>query len=92
MNITSQNQTDFLKFPCDFPIKVMGPNNENFELALLTIVRKHYPNLSEQSLTYRPSRNNKHVSITLTVHAENKGQLDAFYEELSDCKHILMAL
>jgi uncharacterized protein len=81
-----------LKFPCDFPIKIVGVANDEFEISVLTIFRQHFPDLSETAISARHSRDNKYLSLTVTVHAHSKEQLDKLYQDLTACEQVLMAL
>jgi uncharacterized protein len=40
----------------------------------------------------RPSKNGNFVSVTATINAQSKAQLDAIYRELSADPQVLMAL
>ena len=85
-------QETLFEFPCEFPIKVMGKSHVDFEITVMTIVSKHVPDISEGALKTRPSSNGKFVSITITIQAESKDQLDNIYRELSGHELVLMAL
>ncbi|MDB6096101.1 MAG: transcriptional regulator [Francisellaceae bacterium] len=80
------------EFPCDFPIKIMGLNNAEFEAIAIQIVFKHFPKISENAIHSRPSKNLKYLSITASVFAQNKQELDAVYLELTQHPLILMVL
>lgn len=86
-----ENENQILKFPCLFPLKVMGLNNEAFSSAAMAIFRKHLgpDRLSSSS---RTSSGEKYLSITVTFMAENRTQLDAIYEELNAHELVLMTL
>ncbi len=89
--------TDFsdespLKFPCEFPVKAMGLSGIDFEEHVLDIFRRHVPDLDETLISKRDSQAGKYVSITVTVQAKNRQQLDAIYQELTDSKQVVMAL
>ncbi len=86
------NEESPLKFPCEFPIKVVGEHCDEFEIAVLTIVRKHIPELAENSITTRMSKKGKYLAITVTVLAQSKAQLDAIYQDLSAHELVMMAL
>ena len=90
MNVTPDNLG--LSFPCLFDIKIMGRHDEAFEVAVLSIVRRHFPELRENAITTKTSKNNKYLSITVEVFAENKAQLDALYQELTAHETVLYAL
>ncbi len=81
-----------LEFPCRFPIKVMGKNDREFDFLVLEIVRRHVPELNEQAVTTRPSKDANFLSVTVTIQATSKDQLDAIYRDLSSHPQVLMAL
>ena len=79
-------------FPCTFPIKAMGRSAGDFESLIVDIVRRHVPDLDASTITRRESRGGKWVSITLSVEAESKDQIDAIYRELSAHERVVWAL
>jgi len=81
-----------LEFPCDFPVKVFGESTGTFEQAVLEVFRRHVPGLDESRIRRRPSRHGRYVSITVTLRAESRRQLDDLYRELSAHQRVLMAL
>ncbi len=81
-----------LEFPCDFPIKAMGHADTDFDLLVVELVRKHAPDLSEGAVKTRPSKAGTYVSVTVTVTATSKAQLDAIYLELTAHERVVMAL
>lgn len=88
----NQPTESVLQFPCDFPIKAMGRGTDGFELMVVELVRRHAPDLRENAVAVRPSRNGRYLSVTVTVRATSQEQLDAIYRELSSCEAVLMAL
>ena len=85
-------QDSLLEFPCDFPIKVMGFAEENFDSLIVEIVRRHAPDLGEGAVSSRHSKEGKYVSVTVTVNAQSKEQLDNIYLELTGHEKVIMAL
>lgn len=85
-------QQALLTFPCQFPIKVMGRSGDEFEFAVVQILRKHLPQLAEGAIRRRDSRQNNYAALTIVVEAQSREQLDAIYCDLSACEHVLMAL
>jgi putative lipoic acid-binding regulatory protein len=81
-----------LKFPCDFPIKVMGKAEPGFEAMVVELISRHAPGIMETAINSRSSRGGKWVSITVTLRAESKAQLDAIYLDLSANEKVVMAL
>lgn len=81
-----------LKFPCEFPIKVMGKTGINFEGKVVAIIRKHVPDLGEGAIKSRFSKDGNYQSITITINAQSKAQLDAIYQDLKKEKEVLVSL
>jgi len=86
-----QNES-LIKFPCDFTIKVFGLGTDEFEAAVLMIIHKHAPNLSDRAVHSRPSENGKYRALTINIHVESKEQLDRIYQDLSSSPHVIMAI
>jgi len=81
-----------LKFPCVFPIKVIGYCDSGFEAIALAIVRRHVPAFSTEAMRTVASRKGRYLSVTFTIEADSREQLDNLYRELSACEHMLMVL
>jgi uncharacterized protein len=79
-----------LKFPCDLPIKVFGRNEPEFRNAILKIVEQHYG--KAYTVAEQQSRQAAYVSLTITVRAESRAQVDAVYRDLVAHELVLMAL
>ncbi len=87
----SENGT-LLKFPCDFPLKVMGKNEPDFANNILALVMRHAPDFDGKTMQMRPSSAGKYLSLTCTIRATSKQQLDDLYIELTAHPQVLMAL
>ena len=74
---------ELLDFPCDFPIKIMGAAHEGFAQAVCDIVKKRAPDFDAATTEMRPSKGGNYLSLTCTVRATSKAQLDALYRELT---------
>lgn len=81
-----------LTYPCDFPIKVMGRREAGFAQSVMEIVLKHAPDFQPATMEMRPSRQGKYISLTVTVQAQSREQLDALYRELCDHPAVVMVL
>ena len=88
----SKPAESLLKFPCRFPIKAMGRAEPGFDSLVVEIVRRHAPYLGEGAVVSRPSKAGNWVSVTVTIEASSKAQLDAIYQALSDHDKVVMAL
>lgn len=72
-----------LEFPCDFPLKIMGKADDSLAQVVLDIVTLHAPDFDAASMEMRASSGGNYVSLTCTVVARSKPQLDALYTDLS---------
>ena len=74
---------DLLTFPCEFPIKIMGPAELGFADTIGALVRQHCPDFDPATLVQRPSRAGNFLGLTATIQAISREQLDALYRALS---------
>ena len=81
-----------LEFPCDFPIKMMGRDTPEFRATVRELVEKHTGPLTDDAIQSSLSRNGRFVSVTITVAAESREQLDNIYREVTAHEDVLMAL
>ena len=75
-----------------FPIKAMGRREDGFAQAVLEIILKHAPDFDAKTIEMRPSKNGNFLSVTATVNAQSKAQLDDIYRALTSHPLVLMAL
>jgi len=76
-------QETLLEFPCDFPLKIMGATRDDFAQTIVAVVLKHAPDFDPAGVAMRPSKAGNYLSLTCTIRATSKAQLDALYRELS---------
>ena len=88
----NMTEESLLSFPCDIPVKIFGRNDANFREAVLTIVRSHFSDFTQDDTVERPSRGSKYVSLTVTVRAQSREQIDAAYQALSAEDRVMMVL
>jgi putative lipoic acid-binding regulatory protein len=72
-----------LEFPCDFPLKIMGERADDFAQTVVGIVLRHAPGFRAETVEMRASSGGKYLSVTCTVWAESREQLDDLYRELT---------
>ena len=81
-----------LTFPTAFPIKIMGRTQDGFAQAMSDIVRKHAPDFDPSTLEMRASKEGNWLSVTATVNATSREQLDNLYRELTSHPMVKMVL
>jgi putative lipoic acid-binding regulatory protein len=92
MSEDKPEQEQLLQFPCSFPIKVMGRDENAFKDTVVQMVQKHTGSVSESDIRVSPSRKGNFVSVTITINAESQKQLDDIYGDLSACDDVLFSL
>lgn len=85
-------EPSLIEYPCDFPIKIMGRTEPGFAQAIIELVTRHAPELDSRNVEMRLSRKNRYLSITCTIRATSREQLDELYRELCDHPAVLMVL
>jgi len=81
-----------IEYPTDFPIKVMGRREPRLVQTIVEIVRHHAPDFDPATVEMRTSKKNSYLSVTCTVRATSREQLDALYQELCDHPMVVMVL
>ena len=86
------NDESVMEFPCSFPIKLMGRETDEFRQTVRELVEKHTGPLDEDAIQSSLSRNGRFVSVTITVIAESREQLDIIYRDATAHDDVIMAL
>ena len=81
-----------LAYPTAFPLKILGRREGGFAKAVIEIVLRHAPDFAPETIETRPSREGRYISLTATVNATSREQLDALYQELCDHPAVVMVL
>ena len=79
-----------IEYPSDFPLKIFGAQHAELAQSVLEVVMRHAPDYDAASMEMRASRTAKYISLTCTIRATSRAQLDALYREL--CAHPLVKM
>jgi uncharacterized protein len=79
-----------LVFPTDFPIKIVGRRVDDFAQIITAVVLAHAPDFDPATLEMRVSSGGTWLSLTATIHATSRAQLDDLYRALTS--HALVKL
>ena len=88
----SEQEPPKIEFPCDYPIKVMGHQTSEFRGIVLEVMRKHAGEINESQVTERASAKGTFVSITVTIIATGKDQIEIIFEDLKATGAVKMVL
>ena len=84
--------TDPMQFPMDFPVKIMGLAVDGFADEIVALVLAHAPDYDPATTEMRASKTGKYVSLTTTIRATSRTQLDALYRALTAHPMVKVAL
>ena len=71
---------------------ISGRREDGYAQAITEIVLRHAPDFHPQTLEMRSSKNARYLSLTVTINARSREQLDALYSELSKHPMVMMVL
>ena len=83
---------DLLEFPCRYEIKAMGRCDALFETRVHDIVGRHLDGVPIIHTVTRESSGGRYLSVTCTIEAISREQLDSIYLDLHSEVDILVTL
>jgi uncharacterized protein len=83
---------ELLKFPVDYPIKVVGRRSEMKRADIDAVVRAHVPDLTDSQIKERESKEQHFLSITYTINATSREQVVALANALQAVPGVLMLI
>ncbi len=78
-----ERNKDLIEYPCDFPLKIMGATHDDFLSTVTKIVSAHDPDFDASTIETRHSSNGNYLSVTATIRATSREQLDNVYMALT---------
>lgn len=88
----TEPQESLIEYPSDFPIKIMGPAHDEFIATMVELVLQHDAEFHPGKMETRPSSGGNYLSLTVTVRATSREQLDNLYRALSSHPMVKFAL
>ncbi len=85
-------KASLIEYPCDFPIKVIGARGDGFAEAMAQVARQFDPGFNPATIEMRPSKAGNYLSVTLTIRATSREQLDNLYRALTSHPMVKVAL
>ena len=85
ISIVTNIKEDIFNFPCEYPIKVFGENQSDFEKTVCNIVEAHTGKLHANQTTIKLSSKGKYISLTVRIIATSRQQLNAINKDLQSC-------
>jgi len=90
--VSEEPTESLLKFPTDYPIKVVGLATPEFRARIHAVVLKHVPNVETDLITERLSKNGKFLSISYAIVAESREQVVALVTDLKAAEGVQTVL
>lgn len=81
-----------IEFPCDYPIKVLGEANSEFIEHVLAVMDRHAPGFDRNRVSVRDSSKGRWQSVSLSITATGKPQLEQIFESLKESPKVKMVL
>ncbi len=81
-----------LTFPTSFLVKAIGLAEHNVREVLLSVLEHHKTEYAVHSITETGSKNGTYASVTVSITARSRKQLDDLYEGLAAHPEIVMTL
>ena len=89
--ILNEHEAGF-QFPCEYAVKAMGRNTTDFQARIVSLVERHTGPIKPAQVSKKPSRSKRYLSVTVSIQAQSREQLDAIYQDLTDDNDVLMRL
>ena len=83
---------NLLEFPCRYEIKAMGRCDTLFETRVHKIVDRHLDGAPIVHTVTRESSGGRYLSVTCTIEAISRAQLDSIYLDLHSEVDVLVTL
>ena len=88
----SEDKKPEIEFPCKYPIKVLGEAHPDLNQHVIDVMNRHAPTITESDLSAKNSSKGNWQSITVTIIATGKPQLDAIFADLKTSSRVKMVL
>lgn len=85
-------EESLIEFPSAFPIKVMGKTHPDFAQTMTELILSFDPTFDPATVEMRPSKAGNYLSLTFTITATSRVQLDDIYRALTAHPMVSMAL
>lgn len=81
-----------IEFPCEYPIKVMGPAAPDFKACILDTLIETETGFFHETVAVIDSRNGRFQSIRVTIQAQSENHLSTLHESLKNTGRVKMVL
>lgn len=91
--MSQQPELSYLTFPCEFAVKAFGRSTPEFVSCVRALVAQHVDiPIQDNQIASKTSKDKKYLSVTVTIQAQSKAQLDAIYQSLTSEPTVVLSL
>jgi putative lipoic acid-binding regulatory protein len=90
--MTEEQEPPRIEFPCDYPIKVLGRNVDEFPSVVIEIFERHAPGFDQETITVKTSSKATFTSMTITITATGPDQLSQLHQDLMSTGLVQMVI
>jgi uncharacterized protein len=88
----SEQEPPKIEFPCEYPIKVLGRSSDAYREIIFEVFEQHAPGFDRENIQVKDSAKGTFTSLTITITATGKDQLQALHEDLMATGHVQMVI
>jgi putative lipoic acid-binding regulatory protein len=92
MRVMTEPEAPKIEFPCEYPIKVLGRASDSFESVILEVFERHAPGFDQRTVALKASSRGTFSSLTITITATGRDQLEALHRDLMATGHVNMVI
>lgn len=81
-----------IEFPCEYPIKVMGPAAPDFKACILDVLVESATSYLQETVAVVDSRNGRFQSVRVTIQAQSEDHLANLHQCLKATGRVQMVL
>jgi putative lipoic acid-binding regulatory protein len=85
-------ETYHIEFPCNYPIKIIGTFDDDFQEHVCRLTSIHAPGFTDKDVTVHMSGKGNYCSVNITITATGEDQLKALHKELMGHSLVKMVL
>ena len=81
---------EYLKFPCQFPFKILGIADSRLTDMIVEVIQQHAP--GDYSPTVKPSSKGNYHAVTIPVTVTSKEHIETLYLKLGELELVKYVL
>jgi len=79
-------------YPCVFPVKIIGECCDEFESAVLSVMKHYVEDLNAEQIGRKSSHGGKYLSLTVNIIAKDREYIEKLYKELNALDKVIMVI